>query len=541
MLACFACSLLKAQERTVNEIYSEMMTEYETGNYKKAADSFTEMMNRDGVRLRDFVLYNGVCVYALTNQSDKAFEVLDTLTHKYFYDKLQDISTDVDLTTLRSHEKWGKILQKIAENQQTLPLRTRQNIKTKILQAKTILEEDDGKLWGLNIWNDSILVIDESNIIYSLLPLFDSENQDSVYYKTIDENALSYVNTTQKYLEKTYVTLRNDYMQDYFTIVHELFHLLQNKYRIFYGMEINYFDECDARKLLRLEYQALRNTLSAIEKNVDADSVRLLFNDALVFRKIRQSKYNEFTEKEIEIESMEGMANYTQFKLCEYKNKYQSVISEINEREEAPTYTRSFSYATGPAYGLIFDFLNVKWRKNVNSTHNFLNIYETLYTKSTVEVSDEIIAEAHNRCNYEKIEREENEKKEQNQKLLDYYSVMFEKNPTLRVKFNSDEYSRSYNMYGTLVFKDKGTIYSSIKGTDVSRKNFGDFSTISGKDELGVAGILSYEKDGASFFEYPLPINIEENKITGDFYEIILNDGYKIINTENGNMEIVKQ
>ena len=90
-------------------------------------------------------------------------------------------------------------------------------------------------------------------------------------------------------------------------------------------------------------------------------------------------------------------------------------------------------------------------------------------------------------------------------------------------------------------YSQKGTIYSSIKGTDRSDgKNFGNFSIIEGKDELGVAGILGYKKDGNLFFEFPLPKTIEGNKITGEFYEITLNEDWKIVKENDGNMSIIK-
>ena len=60
-------------------------------------------------------------------------------------------------------------------------------------------------------------------------------------------------------------------------------------------------------------------------------------------------------------------------------------ISEINQREQAQTYTRPFPYATGPAYGLIFDYLKINWKTGLDTIYNFLKIYETKYLQKDIK------------------------------------------------------------------------------------------------------------------------------------------------------------
>lgn len=96
-------------------------------------------------------------------------------------------------------------------------------------------------------------------------------------------------------------------------------------------------------------------------------------------------------------------------------------------------------------------------------------------------------------------------------------------------------------MNGTLTLHDKGIVYSSIKGRDKSGNNFGNFATVEGKNQLGKAGILSYDKDGKTYFIFPIPSKIEGQKITSEFYEINLNPDWKIVKQNDGNMEIVKE
>ncbi|WP_281632813.1 hypothetical protein [Flavobacterium luteolum] len=422
-------------------------------------------------------------------------------------------------------------------------LENRQNIQQKLLEAKELLEKDNGKLWGKPIWNDSIIVIDFDNSIYSLVPLSNSKKENLLYSKIMEPNSLVFVNTTQKYEGKEYATVLNNYLDDKSaTIIHELFHLLQMKSRKFNGNPIEYLDETNARILLRLEYQALKNALRAVVKKKKSEEVKCYLKDAVLFRKERQSQYAKYLNDELEIETLEGLANYTGFALSSYDNKYEEAIEEINQREEAKTYTRPFPYATGPAYGLLFDYLNISWRKSLDNIYNFTDIYEVMVLKSKIAINKKELESAKSRNNIDEISKQENAREEEQKKLMDYYTDLLLEKPTLKVAITDIEhYGRTFNMNGTLTLHDKGIVYSSIKGRDKSGNNFGNFATVEGKNQLGKAGILSYDKDGRTYLVFPLPAKIEGQKITSEFYEITLNPDWKIAKQNDGNMEIVKE
>lgn len=423
-------------------------------------------------------------------------------------------------------------------------LKNRQNIQTSLLEAKALLEKDNGKLWGKPIWNDSIIVIDFDNSIYSLIKLQNSKTDNGILYsKTMEPNSLVFVNTTQKYEGKEYATVLNNYLDDKSaTIIHELFHLLQMKSRKFNGNPIEYLDETNARILLRLEYQALKNALKAIIEKRKTDEVKNHLKDAVIFRKERQQQYSKYLNDELEIETLEGLANYTGFVLSSNDNKYEKTIEEINQREEAKTYTRPFPYATGPAYGLIFDYLNISWRNGLDKIYNFTDIYEVMVLKSKLTITEKELESAKSRNNFATINKEEITQEEEQKKLIAYYADLLINKPTLKVALTDiDHYGRTFNMNGTLTLHDKGIVYSSIKGRDKSGKNFGNFATIEGKNQLGKAGILSYDKDGQTYFVFPLPAKIEGQKITSEFYEIELNPNWEITKQDDGNMEIVKE
>ncbi|QES93657.1 hypothetical protein F0358_13485 [Empedobacter brevis] len=538
---------VNAQETDINKIYQSAIENYEAGNYKKSTGEFSKVIElAKGIdNLSDYVLFRGALIFAGNNEREKTFQVLNYLVNDRFYSDLDNLNSQTEFKKWNTTKEWKEITAKIKENKETQPTRNRENIKAKLREAKAILQHDNGRLWGHQIWNDSIIVIDYDNTMYSLVKLPGSKtDDDTLYYKTMEPNALVFVNTTQKYEGKEYATVLSNYLKDKSaTIIHELFHLLQFKSGKFKGDAIAYLDETNARILLRLEYEALRNALKAINEHKGIEEVKTYLKDAVLFRKERQKQYIKYLDDELEIETLEGLANYTGFVLSAYENKYEKALSEIDQRENAETYTRPFPYATGPAYGLIFDYLNIDWRKDLDKIYNFAEIYDTKLNKSNLNISTKALTQAQARNNFDEINKQEIAREERQNKLIAYYTDLLFNKPTLKVAIDDfDNYGRSFNMNGTLTIKNKGVIYSSIRGRDKSDgKNFGNFATIQGKDELGKAGILSYEKNGTTYFVFPLPTTIAGTKITGDFYEIDLNTGWKVVKKSDGNMEIVKE
>lgn len=531
-----------AQNTNIKTVYPSSMKEYELGHYKNAAEKFQIIIdNYKFDNISTTKLYNGACIFALAKQNETAVKILDYLASNRYYSNYKHITSDTDLNNIHSEPKWKSITEKVAENKKTEHKRLREKIKTELFKAKEILLADNGKLWGENIWSNDILILGFDNTIYSLVPLENSKTNDSViYYKKIPENTLGFSNAVQQYNGKEYAVVLTNYLDDNSaTIIHELFHILQNKQISLNGDPIQYLDNYDAREWLRLEYQALKNALNAINHNKDKSEIEIFVNDALLFRKLRQSKYKEYLQKEIEIETSEGLANYTGFILSTYTNKYEKAISEINQREQAQTYTRPFPYATGPAYGLIFDYLKVNWKIGLDTTYNFLKIYETKYLTKEIEISDEKVKLGQQRNNFKEIHKQELDRKIKNERIIKYYTDIFVEKPTLTVKLVDSLYGRTFDMNGTITLKDKGIVFSMIKGTDGSKNNFGNFTTMV-NEKLGVSGVL-YSFDG-KVFTFPEPIEIKKNSVIGKYYEIELNEGWEVIKiNKKGDLEIVKK
>lgn len=534
---------ISAQEIDINAIYQSAIKAYDSKKYNEASNQFSILIDEVDFKIQNIaVYYNGACIYALNNQPKKAFELLSHLVNDKLYSNYKHISTDSDLKSLHTSSQWNKIIDKVRANLANLPERNRKTIKNKLTEAKKILASDNGKLWGENIWHTDFLILGFDNTIYTLKPITGFKTTDSIlYYSKMKENELSFTNSVQEYKGEKYATILNSYLKgNSATLIHELFHTLQFKHKEFKGNPVSYLDNYDARLWLRLEYEALRLTLQSISDKENLQQMKLHFNDALIFRKLRQTKYKEHLKNELELETLEGLANYTGIKLSAIENKYEEAIHQINEREAAETYTRPFPYATGPAYGLIFDYLNVDWKKGLDVTYNFLEIYETKIIKKEIVLTNTHISDAKKRNNFEKIHQEELSKKTKREDLINFYTKMLIDSPTLSVTSIDEKYGRMYNMNGTISFDEDRTIFSSIKGTAKSKEDFGNFYIKDG--ELGKTGILGTWIGDILKFTFPLPKRIEGNKIIGEFYELELNKGWEIVKiNDKGSLEIRKR
>ena len=78
------------------------------------------------------------------------------------------------------------------------------------------------------------------------------------------------------------------------------------------------------------------------------------------------------------------------------------------------------------------------------------------------DIGLELVAAARDRNNYDAIHRSETERKAEFDKNVRYYTRLLLNQPNLRASTQGGEFSMSFNMNGTLILGDYGTVYSSI-------------------------------------------------------------------------------
>jgi len=491
---------------------------------------------------RPNILYNATCVYSLNNDTNKAIQYLSELTDVYFYSDIEHISTDTDLDNLHNLSVWKNILEKTKQNKSTLPQRRRNKIQNELLKAKYLLDKDNGKLWNGSLWSDYVLVLDDDNVVYTLNSQLSNAQKDGLlYYKTIEPNTLQHTNTNQDFEGKKWAIVQNSYVtaaDSCQTIIHELFHLFHLKQMNLSGNIVEHLDDHKARILLRTEFEALRNCLHAIQKKNDIDAKQFL-SDAMFFRTEREKKFKKVNHFALELETLEGLASYTGYKLSAHSNLYQIAIEELYGRDQPTGLNRSFAYATGLAYGLVFDYFNMEWRSDLNHIYSFSDIYKKHNHSKNLYKSKIDTIKKRNR--YNDILKEELSRKATTDSITKIYTKQFLEQSVLSVRRDTSDktYLMSYDMNSTFSFGKSGIVYANISSASTNPNVFGNFTT-TGETGVGKSGILitsNFDK-----ITFTKPIKIEGNIITGEYYKIELNKDWKVITIDKkGNMEIVRK
>jgi len=142
---------------------------------------------------------------------------------------------------------------------------------------------------------------------------------------------------------------------------HELFHRAQIELGMLQHDGGNlHLDTLEGRILLQLEWHALARALSA----PDAATRKAAASDALLFRHERYRLFPEAQTEEQALELNEGVAEYTGVRvgLPTAAERTAYALRDLEFFVQAPTFVRSFAYATGPAWGLLLDQANPAWR-----------------------------------------------------------------------------------------------------------------------------------------------------------------------------------
>jgi len=155
--------------------------------------------------------------------------------------------------------------------------------------------------------------------------------------------------------------LPDDVAHRHVTLSHELFHRAQGELGMPLGDGGNlHLDTLEGRVLLQLEWHALAHALTA----PDAAARNAAVSDALLFRYERHRRFPDAQAEERALELNEGVAEYTGVRvgLPTPAERTAYALRDLEFFVQAPTFVRSFAYASGPAWGLLLDQADPAWR-----------------------------------------------------------------------------------------------------------------------------------------------------------------------------------
>lgn len=250
-------------------------------------------------------------------------------------------------------------------------------------------------------------------------------------------------------------------------LMHESFHRIQDDLGLPAMSPANaQLGTLEGRVWLRLEWRALQQALARPDA-LPTERKRAV-EDALLFRLRRRAIFPKAAEEERELELNEGLAEYTGYKLrgTAEAATVEAVIGRLGSAESEPSFSRSFAYVSGPAYGLLLDMAGVPWRKSLTSKSDLGDLLCQAYG---VELLIDPSAAAEQRAAaYDGVALRwlETQQEEERKAVLDSYKKRLIAGPVLTLPV-AEEFSFSFDPNGVVPLDETTSAYASLRVTDV--------------------------------------------------------------------------
>lgn len=124
---------------TYNGLITEALSLYDSKNYYKAGEKFSEAFEVNGGKGNVTDRYNAACSWALANEKDLAFIQLFKIAENGNYSNVNHITKDTDLISLYKDKRWKKVIKKVKANKEKAEANLDKNLMAKL---DTIFQED---------------------------------------------------------------------------------------------------------------------------------------------------------------------------------------------------------------------------------------------------------------------------------------------------------------------------------------------------------------------------------------------------------------
>lgn len=157
--------------------------------------------------------------------------------------------------------------------------------------------------------------------------------------------------------------LPDDAEQRRVLIAHEAWHRAQAAIGLAaQGSDASHLETERGRYFMRLELRALATAMLSRGRARDRAA-----RDALAFRAARLAAFPQARASESALDRNEGLASYTGVKLGAGQNADMFAARTLDGYDRHDAFTRSYAYASGPAYGLILDHKAPGWRAGLGA------------------------------------------------------------------------------------------------------------------------------------------------------------------------------
>src|SRR5688572_25028709 len=229
-------------------------------------------------------------------------------------------------------------------------------------ECRALHERDGGRLWGMSFWAPMVIGDARTQTFATSQPAPDAPRP----------KIIGLVNGPIQWGDTMWAALNWDTFAYWPArrrgelCIHESFHIVQPKLIVNGPAGANeHLDSVDGRYWLRLEWRALAQALRE-SGEPRAQAVR----EALAFRQARHTQYPDKVESERALYILEGFASYTQTVLAAESeaDAIARALELLAGADGGESFVRTFTYTSGPAYGLLLDAASPGWPRTVNGS-----------------------------------------------------------------------------------------------------------------------------------------------------------------------------
>lgn len=396
--------------------------------------------------------------------------------------------------------------------------------------VKKICDDDNGGLWGENLYGPLMFIDNRNRMIYSNVP--DAEGllrpRDGIYTGELPGERLI-TNNVIEYGGVRFGMVPLPEKEDSYRIaarsLHSLFHLYQERHGLKPStFNTRHMNDKNARLFLKLEWKALTGAIesSGEERN---QAIR----DALIFRGARRELFPNSISDENKFENYEGLTTFTYMKLCtsgsdELKSKLLEYLGRIYNNT---SYASGYGFVHGALYATLLDDKNFDFKQIQTSDFDLGEAVSAAYEVTLPELCRDVAGSLAVNYDLPAIRLEESEREAMiNERTRKIVNTFIER-PVLIITMESPNFSfepEDINFLDTL-----GTLYESLRVSD----NWGKLTVEEGgallTNDLHTLRVSAKE------------IRLERNHISGDGWHLILNDGWHAEDGKNGSYAVRKQ
>jgi len=366
-------------------------------------------------------------------------------------------------------------------------------------EARALCERDGGRLWGVSICAPMVIGDARTQTFATSQPPPDAPRPQII----------GLLNGPIQWGDTMWAALSWDTIANWpartrgEAFLHESFHIVQrlkgiaapDPRRIGPGAksENEHLDAADGRYWLRLEWRALARALR------ESGAPRALaVRDALAFRQARHARFPDHVVSEYVLDMNEGLAAYTGTALAapSAADAVARALELLTEAENGDSFVRTFSYTSGPAYGLLLDAASPGWtRKMSASDEPAVLLARALGVQPAADP-----AAAAARYGGAELRAAEEQRDQQRQARIAELRRRFVDGPVFVMPGGGSGYTDSH---GAVVIPDAGTVY------------FGKYIVSGpwGRLEAGTGVLIA--SDGNTR-RLPAPVRGDDTTISGD-------------------------